>query len=370
MALERHGDDLLSVRLRGDWRLGTGLPDSTDIEHMLDSDSAIRGIYIDASAVAGWDTALPVFLRGARALAAQHRIGFETCGLPPGVERLLALSWAVPAQEPASAQPRPRLIARIGKDTIAVRSAIIGVLEFTGEVLLALVAMIRGRARYRPAELALTIQEVGPNALPIISLISFLVGLILAFVGAIQLARFGAQVYIADLVGLAMAREMGALMVAIMMAGRTGAAFAAQIGTMQVNQEIDALKTLGISPVEFLVLPRVLALVLMMPLLTVYSVLVGIAGGLAVSVGLFDITLALYWEETVAAVSLNQVVIGLSKSLVFGLLVAMAGCRAGMQAGRSAASVGDAATTAVVTGIVAIVVADGLFAVVLNALDL
>jgi phospholipid/cholesterol/gamma-HCH transport system permease protein len=169
---------------------------------------------------------------------------------------------------------------------------------------------------------------------------------------------------------LAMAREMGAIMTGIIMAGRTGAAFAAHLGTMEVNQEIDALKTLGIAPAEFLVLPRVLALVLMMPLLTLYAILVGIAGGLVVSVGLFDLTLVQYWEETVASLTLNQFGIGIMKSVVFGVLVAVAGCREGMRAAGSAAAVGDAATAAVVTGIVSIVVADGLFAVLLNAVGL
>jgi phospholipid/cholesterol/gamma-HCH transport system permease protein len=184
----------------------------------------------------------------------------------------------------------------------------------------------------------------------------------------VQLGRLGAQTYIADLVGLAMAREMGPMMAAIIMAGRTGAAYAAQIGTMQVRQEVDALRTLGISPVEFLVLPRVLALVLMLPLLTLYADLVGILGGMVVSVSLFDVTLTQYWQSTVASLSLKQFVIGLGKSVFFGALIAMAGCREGMKAGGSAASVGEAATAAVVIGIVGVIVVDGLFAMVFSVL--
>ncbi|MBK1702879.1 MlaE family ABC transporter permease, partial [Thiococcus pfennigii] len=215
-----------------------------------------------------------------------------------------------------------------------------------------------------------TASAVSQSVMPVVTLISFLVGVILAFVGAIQLSRFGAQIFIADLVGLAMAREMGPMMAAIIMSGRTGAAFAARIGTMQVNQEVDALKTLGISPIEFLVLPRVLALVVMMPLLTLYADLVGIAGGMAVSITLFDITFIQYWNETMVALSLQQFAIGLAKALVFGVLIALAGCYQGIKTGGSAAAVGTAATSAVVVAIVAIVVADGLFAVVLNALGL
>ncbi|UCF33990.1 MAG: ABC transporter permease [Phycisphaerales bacterium] len=238
--------------------------------------------------------------------------------------------------------------------------------RFIGEATIALGAFLRGRASYRRSELMLIIQECGAQALPIVSLISFLVGLILAFVGAVQLMQFGAQIYVADLVGIAMVREMGAMMAAIIMAGRTGAAFAAQLGTMTVNEEIDALKTLGISPMEFLVLPRMLALILMMPLLCLYADLVGMLGGLLVGVGMLDITFVEYFNQTVGAVDLNDIALGVVKSAVFGVLVALSGCLRGMQSGRSASAVGVAATSAVVTAIVFIIVTDAIFAVVTN----
>ncbi len=184
--------------------------------------------------------------------------------------------------------------------------------------------------------------------------------------GAVQLRQFGAQIYVADLVGLATVREMGAMMAAIIMAGRTGAAFAAQLGTMTVNEEIDALKTLGISPMEFLVLPRMLALIVMMPLLCLYADLVGMIGGLIVGVGMLDITFVEYFNQTVEAVGLNDIAMGVIKSAVFGVLVALSGCMRGMQSGRSASAVGVAATSAVVTAIVLIIVTDAVFAVVTN----
>jgi phospholipid/cholesterol/gamma-HCH transport system permease protein len=213
-------------------------------------------------------------------------------------------------------------------------------------------------------------QASGSQALPIVSLISGLIGLILAFMGAIQLRQFGAQIYVADLVGIGMTREMGAVMTGIIMAGRTGAAFAAQLGTMQVNEEIDAYTTLGISPMEFLVLPRMLALVLMMPLLCVYADLLGILGGVVVATGLLDISLVEYVNETRAAVSLTDIGLGVVKSGLFGVLIALAGCLRGMQCGRSASAVGDAATSAVVTGIVFIIATDGLLAVLTEALGI
>lgn len=212
------------------------------------------------------------------------------------------------------------------------------------------------------------IESAGPSALAIITLISTLVGLILAFVGAVQLQLFGAQIYVANLVGLGMAREMGAMMTAVIMAGRTGAAYAAQIGTMQVNEEIDALKTMGISPIEFLVLPRLIALCVMMPLLCIYADFMGIFGGAVVSAMMLDISFFEYYQQLQSAVDLKHFVIGIIKSGVFGVLVATAGCFRGIQCGRSASAVGFAATNAVVTSIVLIVVADAIITVICQVL--
>jgi phospholipid/cholesterol/gamma-HCH transport system permease protein len=238
-----------------------------------------------------------------------------------------------------------------------------GMLEFLGGASLAFLRLLRGRASFRGSDLALLLQECGAQALPIVTLISFLVGAILAFIGAVQLQQFGAQIYVANLVGLAMALEMAAMMTAIIMSGRTGAAFAAQLGTMQVNQEIDALTTLGISPMEFLVLPRMLALVLMVPLLTVYANLMGMLGGAAISATMLDVSLAVYFHQIQEALTLKYFAQGLIKSAVYGVIIALAGCMRGVQSGRSAAAVGEAATSAVVTSIVGIIVASAVLTV-------
>jgi phospholipid/cholesterol/gamma-HCH transport system permease protein len=240
---------------------------------------------------------------------------------------------------------------------------------FLGEVTLAFGRLLVGRARFRRSDLTLTLEQCGADALPIVSLVSFLVGLILAFIGAIQLRLFGAEIFVADLVGLGMAREMGAMMTAIIMAGRTGAAFAAQLGTMTVNEEIDALRALGIPPMDFLVLPRMLALMLMMPLLALYAVLLGMLGGALVGVGMLDITVTQYVQQTQAAIGLDSFFWGVLKAAVYGALVAIAGCLRGMQCGRSAAAVGQAATSAVVTAIVMIVVASGVLNLIDNVLQ-
>jgi len=229
---------------------------------------------------------------------------------------------------------------------------------------------MRRSARFRIGDLAVVMQECGVQALPIVTLISILVGMILAFVGAVQLTRFGAQIYVADLVAIAVVREMGCIMTGIIMAGRTGSGFAAQLGSMKVTQEIDALTTLGIPSVEFLVLPRIVALCLMMPVLCVYADVLGIVGGAGVGVAMLDLTVVQYVRETVAAITLTSFAIGIAKSVVFGALIAIAGCLRGIQCGKSSASVGDAATSAVVTGIVLIIGADGLFAVLFNILGI
>ena len=243
-------------------------------------------------------------------------------------------------------------------------------LSFMGESVVALLQLLRGRAQFRWSDTLLVIQQCGPEALGIVALINFLIGLILAFVGATELSQFGASIYTADLVAIATVREMACIMTGIIMCGRTGAAFAAQLGTMKVNQEIEAFQTFGISPFEFLVLPRMLALILMMPLLCVFADLISIAGGFLVSTLMLDITPALYLHRTVAAISLVNFLLGISKGAFFGVLVALTGCLRGMQCGTNAAAVGEATTSAVVTGITWIIASDGVFAVICNVLNI
>jgi phospholipid/cholesterol/gamma-HCH transport system permease protein len=206
--------------------------------------------------------------------------------------------------------------------------------------------------------------------LGIVALINFLIGLILAFVGATELARFGASVYTADLVAVATVREMGCIMTGIILCGRTGAAFAAQLGTMKVNQEIEALQTFGISPFEFLVLPRMLALILMMPLLVIFADLIAIGGGFLVSTMMLDVTPTAYVQRTIGSIQLSSFLLGILKGSFFGVVVALTGCLRGMQCGNNAAAVGLATTSAVVTGITWIIASDGVFAVICSLLHI
>jgi phospholipid/cholesterol/gamma-HCH transport system permease protein len=243
-------------------------------------------------------------------------------------------------------------------------------LAFVGEVLIALARTVTGRTRFRTSEILTVFQQVGPDALMIVTLISFLVGTILGFVGLVQLEAFGADIYVANLVAIAMIREMGGMMTGIIMAGRTGAAFAAQLGTMQVNEEIAAFRTVGISPVEFLVLPRILALIVAVPLLTIYANVVGMVGGSVVSGALSEVTLPQYFAQTSDAATLTDWAGGLFKATVYGIIIAIAGCMRGMQSSKSAASVGDAATSAVVLSITLIILAEAVLTVVYQVLGI
>lgn len=357
--------------LSGDWVQSQRPPDPEVVLEALAGAPAAHELGFDTQALGEWDSRLLTYLIKLEEVCQARNVALDLGGLPEGVRGLLALAHAVPERQGARRPMEPPgLLALIGQRTLAARDDVLNLLAFIGENAQSWLRFLAGRARYRKSDLWLLIQDCGPQALPIVTLISVLVGMILAFVGAVQLRLFGAQVYIADLVGLGMSREMGAMMTAIIMAGRTGAAYAAQLGTMQVNSEIDALKTLGLSPMEFLVLPRMLALILMMPLLCLYSDLTGIIGGAVVSIAMFDITPLEYFIHTRERLDLDDFAIGVTKCAVFGVLVAVAGCMRGLQCGRSASAVGDAATSAVVSGIVYIVVSDAIMTLIVTTLGI
>jgi len=364
-------DATLVIRLSGSWSLKSGLSSVDEVERRLASAPRPLRVSFDSRGLKGWDSSVLTFLAKVTELCRQHRITTDQSGLPSGIRRLLDLAEAVPERAGARQETAEQaLLERIGDATLATAGSALEMLAFLGEMTVAFFKLLRMRARYRASDLVLLIQECGAEALPIVTLISFLVGVILAFVGAVQLEKFGGQIYVADMVAIAMMRDMGAMMTAIIMAGRTGAAFAAEIGTMKVTQEIDALRASGFSPMEFLVLPRVIGLTLMMPLLCLYSDFIGLLGGAAIGVGMLDLSWTTYYHETVKAITLTQIFGGVFKSTVYGLLVSLSGCLRGLQCGESSSAVGDAATSAVVTGIVAIVVACGIFSVVFYVLGI
>jgi phospholipid/cholesterol/gamma-HCH transport system permease protein len=362
--------DLLEVTLIGDWVLDADTPSLEPLLTQM-AQAGIKRVVFSTKTLGRWDSLLMTDLIRLINQGAQQAIHVDTTTLPEGMQGLLSLVYAVP--ERVGARRQATNISRIetlGNGALHFVKETHDLIVFIGETALSIAALTRGKARFRWVDLWMNIQNCGPSALPIITLISLLVGLILAFVGAIQLALFGAQIYIANLVGLGMTREMGGLMAAIIMSGRTGAAYAAQLGTMQVNNEIDALKTMGFQPMQFLVLPRMLALILVMPLLCLYADVMGIVGGALVTVGFFEVSLVEYIHRTAESVHLMDLMIGITKCAVFGVLIALSGCMRGMQCGRSASAVGEAATSAVVTGIVFIVMADSLMTLMCNRLGI
>ena len=290
LQVEGDGDSGIRIRFSGPWYLRDGLPSIDTFQESLAQRSNTRTVVFDTEGVTGWDSSIVTFARQVGAVCDERGVAVDFSGLPAGAIRLMELADAVPEKSDARSDDEKKpMLDRIGDAVLGGVDGGREALTFIGEMTLALGQFLRGAARYRRVDFGLMLQHSGADALPIITLISILVGLIFAFVGAVQLEQFGAAVYVADLVCIAMTREMGAMMTAIVMAGRTGAAFAAQLGSMKVNQEIDALRTMGISPLEYLVLPRMLALSLMMPLLWRSTpTVVGIIGGAVIGIGMLD----------------------------------------------------------------------------------
>jgi len=346
-----------TLKLAGNWTLDQDCPAFTALAEEL-SAASLQSLSCNTDELDQWDSALPAFLLQCFNHCLVENIQFDASALPTGAARLLAVATAVKTHQRPQAEP-PTLSQRLNPRNRlkAMSEQVSESLRFTGEATIAFGRLLSGRANTRRADFLNFIYQAGPDAIGIITLTSFLVGMILAYLGAAQLAQFGAQVYVADLVTIGMLREMAALMTAVVMAGRTGAAYAAQLGTMQTNEEIDAIITLGISPMEFLVLPRMIALILIMPLLVLYANLVGILGGALVAAGM-DVSFIQFIQQAKGVASFEHLGVGLFKSLVFAVLIATAGCRAGMQCGRSSAAVGEAATNAVVVSIVYLIVAD------------
>ena len=366
VTVDRVGPDACLVRLAGSWRLRDRLPRASDVLRTPGTVPGIRRLAFDTTQLGAWDTGLLTFIR--HLIEKSERAGIEVdhAGLPGEVERLLALASAVPSRPPEPERTRLSWPGRAGIAVIDTGTAAVAVLAFVGEACAAFAGLFTGRVKIRWSQFGLLLYEVGVRALPIITLVGTLIGLILAFGAAVQLRQLGVQIFVADLVGISVSQEVGALITAILLAGRTGAAFAAQLGSMQVNEEIDALTTAGIPPVQFLVLPRMLALILITPVLTIYTDLFGIIGGGLVAVTVLDLSLTTYVTRLIEVVTMTDFLMGLVRASVFGVLIALAGCLRGMQAGRSASGVGLATTSAVVTSIVLTIIADGLLSMLFS----
>ncbi|MEO8297573.1 MAG: ABC transporter permease [Burkholderiales bacterium] len=361
-----------TLQLSGDWsRALPALPPPPEVRAIG------RKLDVDARGLTAWQPALAATLW--QRLAPLHHQGvlLDLAQLPQGLRDILLLALpAVTTPPPAALPPGPQrmpwrqqLLHRIGQRASAGWTGAQATLTYLGEVLLAVGRLLRGRSSMRWSDLAWQIDQTGPRSVPIVALVCGLVGLIVAYMGAVQLQRFGAQSYIADLVTVGVVREIAALMTGVILAGRIGAAFAAQLGSMQANEELDALRTLGLDPIDHLVLPRVLAMLLVAPLLTAIAALMGTLAGGLVSVAIFGVMPLDFLARSQQALTLTHVLIGLFKGTVYALLVALSGCLQGLQAGRSAEAVGAATTAAVVQSIVWIVVAASLLTIMFQRLN-
>lgn len=370
LILEQAPADGLLVRLSGNYRGSGDPPNAGSVRQALDQSPRSKSLSFESTGLTGWDSRLVVFVRNCLELCRERQIDFHDEGLPEGMRRLLRLARAAPQRVSRSDADEASFLGTVGEGALSAWDGTVAMFTFLGECLAALGNLLRRRASFRWSDTFLIMQQCGPQALAIVTLVNFLVGLILAFVGAIQLMKFGASVYVADLVGIASVREMACMMTGIILCGRTGAAFAAQLGTMKVNEEISALETFGVPPIEFLVLPRMIALMLAMPFLCAFADFICIAGGFVVSVTLLSISPTEYLSRTASAIELKSFLLGIGKGSFFGFLVAYSGCMRGMQSGHSAAAVGEATTRAVVMGITAIIASDGIFAVICHAMGI
>lgn len=355
--------DVLEVTFGGTWRVTEPRP-SWEALSRTKTPARVR---LRTAGLEHWDTSLLVSVFEVQTWCRTAGIDCDVSALPENI-RKLAGQLAASHEQSRPTDRSEGFVNAVGRATLGMWLNVKAIFHFVGETVLSSLRLAKNPAKFRWRDWIYEMQQCGAMALPIVSLISFLVGVTLAYTGAIVLRQYGGDIYIADLIGLSMVRETGAVMTAVVLAGRTGAAFAATLGNMKANEEIDALETLGISPVQFLVLPRLLAIGIMTPFLALYANALGMIGGMAVALGLLSIQPTAYWAEMQTSIDLSDLAVGVMKAAAFGMIIGLAGCLRGLQAERSASGVGRAATSAVVTAILFLVVADALFAVVFNIL--
>ena len=357
VVLKKNQDRSAALLLSGEWSLKEGIDNRDAVVATVENPDFDR-IDLDGGRITQWDSLLTSFLIRIIEACRKNKVAYTLNNFPSGVDSLLALAFAVPKHtEPVKAVQYESFLSHLGRTALRFWEKTKNVWAFISVTYASLGRFLSGRAVVRKEDLLSELQQAGANAFPIVSLICFLVGLILAFVGSIQLKLFGAQIYVSSLVAISVTRVMGAIMTGVIMAGRTGASYAATLGSMQVNEEVDALKTMGISPFDFLVLPRVFALSLMMPLLVVYADLMGVLGGAFVGIFMLGLSPEDYIRMTMKALLMKNIIIGIVHGAVYGVIIALCGCYQGINCGRNASAVGSATTSSVVWSIVWMTVA-------------
>ncbi|MDR0742539.1 MAG: ABC transporter permease [Puniceicoccales bacterium] len=369
--LKVENESIAIISIAGTWSIYEKHPHAEKFIETILSKPSIQRVDLKFVNLKSWDSVLINFLVHILNFCESKNLTVNIDDVPIGIRKLIELSKTSPIRsESPTSQKESTVLEFIGSVGLFLFFSLRIFLGFIGKLWVEIISFIGGKVKIRSREFAIVLQEVGVKALPIVFLISFLVGLIIAFISILQLSQFGANIYVANLVGISMMREMGCIMTGIIMSGRTGAAFAATIGTMIVNDEVDALQTAGFSIINFLVLPRVIALTLMMPLLCIFSSFMGILGGLCAAISTTDLTIVRYCTQMANSIHLNDLFVGIIKSCFFGFLVAAIGCQKGLQCKRSAEDVGLITTTAVVTSITAIVIMDAIFAIVFSFLGI
>lgn len=354
--------DTLNLNISGDF-ISYADAELKNRLYTLARDNNIRRVVVNTANLGQWDSTLVIIIFELKKIALERQITFEQQNFPQNLERLLTLAFSVDRKPAQPNNSSGSFFENVGACGVDIYNSIIKGFNFIEKSWGSFLRSVTGHSFMRTVDLSFALEDCTYKALPIVSLISFMVGLILAFVGAVQLKTFGAQIYVASLVTIGMTRIMGAIMTGIIMAGRTGASYAATIGTMQVNEEIDALKTMGVNPIDFLVAPRFIALVITMPLLTMWSDFMGMLGGGFVGVTMLGIPFQKYWELSVDAISLDNFLVGIFHGLIFGAVIAVCGCYYGIFCGRNADSVGSATTKAVVSSIVWMIIMTGIITV-------
>lgn len=356
----RYDDDTLVLMLAGDWTIERPLSRFIPPFTSWDNSDQIRAVGFDTTDLGVWDSSLLTFVLDTFDFCKENGLQFKFESLPDNIAGLISLSQEVPEAELIDEKPRNGFFKQIGKKSLNLFKEGLAFVTFTGAFAQSFTGLLTGRVRLRWRDFWVVVQSNSSGALPIVTLISFLVGLILSFLGAVVLRRFGADYYVSYLVSYGVLRELGALMTAIIMAGRTGAAFAAELGSMKISEEINALETLGISPMDFLVLPRFLGIFVTLPLLTIYANFIGVLGGMLVALSMLDVGMTQFITGFLEPVSIIDVLIGLFKATVFGAIIGLAGCMRGLQTGNDAGAVGISTTSAVVTAITHIILANAI----------
>jgi phospholipid/cholesterol/gamma-HCH transport system permease protein len=364
-------EPIVTLSVCGKWTLWNSVPSWEEIQsYFQHAELPAEGIIeLDGQDLEQWDSVFLVFVRNLRELCKKNQWQLREKQIPENVSKILD---GIVIKTPTTQDPHTpsSFSAKIKRGLQQIGRPFYDILDFIGRLYLSFGKFFRGHIAFQWHDFFLCLQQVTVEALPIIALISFLVGLILTFVSLIQLDKFGAGIYVADLVGLAMTREMGCLMTGVIMSGRTGAAFAATLGTMKVNEEIDALETFQIPPIDFLVIPRIMATVIAMPCLCLFADFIGIFSGLCIAWSVADIHPLLYLAQTEHALTFTNILIGLFKGAFFGKIIAVVGCYYGLRSEKDASSVGLATTSAVVASITWIIASDAVFAVILSFLGL